>query len=346
MSIGDILVSLRLGTHLALTYTPNSHTVTNMSDRQLSTTASLEAHPLHYYEDGNFILVVKNIKFRLWRSLLAQKSEVMKDMLDVPQASHNTLPTCNAAQEMVDGVPAVTLMDDLEVFTLLLDVLLPQTTRPTTLKESIIIYPLLDKYAFETLREHVMADILGKLPSTIEDFNDDCRLQIYDDLVLAAQVIKGARQMNITKLVPLAFYALATKDWGKNLGMADQAIQLLSGEDQVRLQSGRVALQNTAFTMNQIYLQDQQSCSTTQASKFRRGVVGDIAGTTQSSTCKGSMMTKEALVSLLKDPLCELASQISLPRSSLCAKCAKDIVDGLKDAYYNLFNQMEQIFRL
>ena len=303
-----------------------------MSNEQPSHTTPPVAHPVHYYADGNLILVVENTKFRLWRSLLSEKSGVMRDMLDI--ASQDAFATGEAAQEMIDGVPAVTLTDDLNLFTLLLDLLLPQTPRVPTLGESILLFPLLDKYAFETLGEHIKADILRSIPSTFDEFSSDPSLAIYDDLVLAAQIVGSAWQMGASNLLPLAFYALSTKDWSKDPNMATRAIQILPVEDQVRLHSGRIALLDATSKIfkNTDYIQDSPPC---------RYMFGGEA-----TSCLGIGVPREVLISLLKDPLLESSIQMQTERPRLCSGCRLHLPQMLEQAQRTLFNQLEGIFGL
>ena len=302
---------------------------------QPSDTAPLVAHPVHYYEDGNLILVVENTKFRLWRSMLAHKSEVMKDMLSVPQAPQNDIATGKAAQEMIDGVPAITLTDDLKVFTILLDILMPQEPRLPTLKESILLYPILDKYAFETLRKYVISEVHSKLPFT---FEDSIRLGVYDDLVFAVQVIQLARLMDDKTLLPLAFYALAVKDWGKDREMANRVLELLSRRDQMRIHTGKVALQDaTMETFKQtIYFQDGSRCEDP-----RRGQMHS-----PSSGCPGIRIPREAVALLFKDPLLETFNQMHAERPSVCSHCTSRVRTTLQWRRAELFGQLRSIFEL
>ncbi|KAG8941574.1 hypothetical protein FRC04_004155 [Tulasnella sp. 424] len=85
-----------------------------------------EKHKTHWYPHGNMIFTVQDIAFRLFKSFLMRRSDVMAQMLTVSQpndASSNP----QEQQQMFDGAPVVRLDDPVLDFALLLDAILPQT---------------------------------------------------------------------------------------------------------------------------------------------------------------------------------------------------------------------------
>lgn len=73
-------------------------------------------HGEPYFDDGNIILEVQSIRFRVYRGILAASSPIFADMFSVPQPP---LP----AEELVDGCPVVELSDSADDWTYVLKAL-------------------------------------------------------------------------------------------------------------------------------------------------------------------------------------------------------------------------------
>ncbi len=82
--------------------------------------APFERDKTFWLEDGNPILVARNIGFRVYRGLLATQSEIFRDMFSAGNS---------ASGDNVDGCPVVQLSDSPEYVRHLLDVILPTSTR-------------------------------------------------------------------------------------------------------------------------------------------------------------------------------------------------------------------------
>ncbi len=80
----------------------------------------LEHDSEFWLEDGNVVLVAKNVGFRVYKGLLAAQSPVFYDMFSA---------TSLLADEQHDGVPIVRLCDSPEDLRHLFRVLLPKTQR-------------------------------------------------------------------------------------------------------------------------------------------------------------------------------------------------------------------------
>lgn len=59
-------------------------------------------HQDYWFEDGNTVLLVGDIAFRVHRGILSRNSPVFRDLFKVPQ---------EATQEKMDGCPVVRLSD-------------------------------------------------------------------------------------------------------------------------------------------------------------------------------------------------------------------------------------------
>ena len=73
-----------------------------------------------WLEDGNIVLVTRDVAFRIYRGLLAAQSKVFEDMFA------SAAPTTD---ETLEGCPVVRLSDSPEDLMRLLRVLLPKTKR-------------------------------------------------------------------------------------------------------------------------------------------------------------------------------------------------------------------------
>lgn len=58
-----------------------------------------------WFNDGNIIVVADDTPFKVYRGLLSQRSEVLRDILSIPQP-----PTPNAS-ELMDGIPILHVSD-------------------------------------------------------------------------------------------------------------------------------------------------------------------------------------------------------------------------------------------
>jgi len=55
-----------------------------------------------WYEDGNIIIVAKDVGFRVYKGVLARKSPVFKDLLSLPQPP---------GQELIEECPVIRVHD-------------------------------------------------------------------------------------------------------------------------------------------------------------------------------------------------------------------------------------------
>jgi hypothetical protein len=115
----------------------------------------------------------------------------------------------------IDGNPAVVWTDTAEGVAYLLDTILPSTAFAFVPPMNVVyaIIHLADKYQFEQAYEQAVKYVLKKFPSAWERLVEDPDLRVYDDLETATYVIQCSRGIGNASVLPLAFYALATKSW-------------------------------------------------------------------------------------------------------------------------------------
>lgn len=58
-----------------------------------------------WFDDGNIILVAEDTPFKVHRSMLSQRSEVLSNILSVPQ------PPTPDESDLLDGIPVVHVSD-------------------------------------------------------------------------------------------------------------------------------------------------------------------------------------------------------------------------------------------
>ena len=201
--------------------------------------ATLVPHFRHYYPEGNIIIVAEKTKFRVFKSMLAQQSQVFRDMFGTVDAKG---VEAASSQALIDGLPAIWWSDTAEDVTNLLDTILPPTlsTTPPSMRAIYSIIHLSDKYQFEQTHKQAVQYLIEKYPKTLQDFQNDSRLRVYDDFKTAVYVIKCSRSIGDVSVIPLALYALAVNDWGTmKSGEYRVVVEALSPEDHARIHIGK-----------------------------------------------------------------------------------------------------------
>lgn len=77
-----------------------------------------------WHEDGNIVLVARNVEFRVYRGVLSKHSSVFADMFSLPQPSSPRTATTTAV-DPVEQCPEVVLGDSPEDLRYVLRALLP-----------------------------------------------------------------------------------------------------------------------------------------------------------------------------------------------------------------------------
>lgn len=78
--------------------------------------AGPQRHDQLWFDDGNIVLLVDNVAFKVHRSLLSRHSTVFKDLFELSQPS-------TSIDEQMDGIPLVKLHDSPHELADLLDVI-------------------------------------------------------------------------------------------------------------------------------------------------------------------------------------------------------------------------------
>ncbi|KAG8941575.1 hypothetical protein FRC04_004156 [Tulasnella sp. 424] len=201
----------------------NSMVTTQNPDNQTSITISEVPYKIdttHLYPDGNLIVLVENTAFRVFQSFLTRRSGVIESALALPQPQrlNNPESPVRIRRDTFDGAPVLQLDGPAVDFTLLLDVVLPQTCATVPISTKTKWSRLLG------LAQIAQNGLTG----------------------LGAQstpsIIHWARSCEFHQFLPMAFYYLVTGEWQFD-PRNRQAMESLSARDQLRAQQGQAQLQ-------------------------------------------------------------------------------------------------------
>ena len=135
----------------------------------------------------------------------------------------------------------ISLNDSHTAFSLLLDVLIPlgSLRQYSDMRTTDILGVLLltQKYELGTLHALLVSVCETRLPHSLQTLR---LLQTYDDLSLACLVIIHSEIVReLEKYVPLAYYAIATRNWKESI---QPRIEQLSASTLMKLHNGRNTL--------------------------------------------------------------------------------------------------------
>ncbi|KIO18636.1 hypothetical protein M407DRAFT_11776 [Tulasnella calospora MUT 4182] len=219
---------------------PDSHDQTSINIAR----ATYTRHRTHWYTDGNLVILVDKVAFRVFQSFLTRRSTVLELLLTRPAQPEDLASRYSSrrSQETVyDGASVIRLDDSAGDVGLLLDVILPQsyTTSPISPRTGCFrllgLAQIAQKYAVSDVLSQVLAVLEEVLP-TVQ------RPHRVKSPVEAAIIIHWARNCNFHQFLPMAFYYLATGEWQDN-AVGSRAMASLSTRDQLRAQQGLTRLQ-------------------------------------------------------------------------------------------------------
>ncbi|KAF9525773.1 hypothetical protein CPB83DRAFT_908890 [Crepidotus variabilis] len=172
----------------------------------------ISRHPDYYFTDGSVVLIVESTALRIHQSILGRHSDVFSGMWDVPQ------PT---SMESYDGCPTVVLPDSLDDFVDVVSVLydpflhshFDKLDSQTNLKELISfisgILRISTKYNMQQIRAKCISIIQDKFPSTLAGCDDVLKRKLQYRPSEIDRIIPLARETNVPRVLPWAFYLCA-----------------------------------------------------------------------------------------------------------------------------------------
>ncbi|KDR85999.1 hypothetical protein GALMADRAFT_109535 [Galerina marginata CBS 339.88] len=170
-----------------------------------SETQEPERSTAYWFEDGNVILQVENIQFRVHRTVIARHSQVFRDMFGLPQPETETL---------VEGCPLVHVSDAVEdwenIFRILYD---NDASYKSTDKFAFSLLSAMlrlgKKYQFETLQAQALERIRLELPSSLEDWDKKFSSGASHPVISSdreVDLVNVLLELGITSLLPVAFF--------------------------------------------------------------------------------------------------------------------------------------------
>ncbi|KAG9042216.1 hypothetical protein FS837_011154 [Tulasnella sp. UAMH 9824] len=204
-------------------------------------------HITHWYADGNLIILVENVAFRVFQSFLARRGTVMELALAQKQPWNSECVT-SERRDTLDVASVVQLDDKAEDFGLLLDVVLPQTCAKAPISAETdwfrlcCLAEIAQKYGMDDVVSQAIILLEQRLP-TIERPH-----RVITGSFTAMTIIIWARKCGFRQFLPMGFYYLSTAGWEID-ALNSRTLASLSTRDQLRLQRGRAQLQATVIKL-------------------------------------------------------------------------------------------------
>ncbi|KAH8801865.1 hypothetical protein DL96DRAFT_1823420 [Flagelloscypha sp. PMI_526] len=164
-------------------------------------------HPDLWFSDGNIVLRVGFVLFKVYKGILAAKCTVFEDMLSIPPPTESSND-----QDFYDSCPLVYLDEDEEemtaFLTLLFDGMSFRNLGPPSFKESIGIMHLAHKYDAPTSMKYYALNILDPIiPYTLADFErTEPPFEFQDTIVPLAKLCEETECLDW--MLPFAAYVV------------------------------------------------------------------------------------------------------------------------------------------
>ncbi|KAG8923583.1 hypothetical protein FRC01_012589 [Tulasnella sp. 417] len=315
----------------------------DLSDDPLTINGQLYfKNPRHWYEEGNIAFLAQSTAFRLHGSVLSRRSTVMAKLISLPRpAPAFSFSDSKNGETIIGGVPFVVLRDKAEDFEHVLDFIYPNTL-PAAQTEHLGVHDLMGmirlagKYCIQDLLEWAISK-LGRefllLPShrsVAKVLKDEER---YSDPMFCVQVIQFSRQCSLPQFLPLAFYALATKDWSVRPGEVT-CLRQLSREDQGRVHEGRTALTKEVLKKALVMPENHAApakCSSWSCSEISPAIWSN---------------GRERWQNLMLYPIEELENRLTLKHASLCKDCNTKVKTRTQEFRDGLVRELTSFFTL
>ncbi|KZT07943.1 uncharacterized protein LAESUDRAFT_758072 [Laetiporus sulphureus 93-53] len=197
-----------------------------------------------WYEDGSIVLIAQGVAFRVFRGLLAQHSEVFRDMLSMPQQEETS---------MLEGCPMVELHDSPEDLRYLLRELSLGGRRfgPAEIKFTALaaVIRLSHKYQFKDLLKDAVTCLKSYFTDSFDVWSKSMEpgsRPIFHlepaDAIAAVNLTRLTREVS---MLPTALYSccqLPTELLLKGIRRADGTTERLDEDDLIRCIDGKANL--------------------------------------------------------------------------------------------------------
>ncbi|KLO06114.1 hypothetical protein SCHPADRAFT_946356 [Schizopora paradoxa] len=172
-----------------------------------------QRHEVLWFTDGNVVLATDKYLFKVFKGILSMLSAVFRDMFELGESSGGE----SVVQEMYEGVPLVTLVDDQgEDVAHLLRALYDHRyyncyNDKTPLNVVIALLDLSVKYEFKDLMKDVVKQISRQFPMSLRDMDriiceEEPLFQRIDQEKAGLLLLQAAYKTGIDALLPILFF--------------------------------------------------------------------------------------------------------------------------------------------
>ncbi|EPT02370.1 hypothetical protein FOMPIDRAFT_1160535 [Fomitopsis schrenkii] len=296
----------------------------------------------YWYRDGNIVIVAQDVGFRVFKSLLAEASEVFRDMFSVPTPASD-VPRVDES----DGATPYSIVhvsDTADEFRSLLTILLHgrryffhDTDLPfDDLANSI---RLAHKYVIQDVLEGLLHELENLYPTEFEPWKVDGPFEESADAIVAVNL---ARLTNTPSILPSALYLCCQLDIDKlweGRTRRDGAVDTLSAGDLKRCVVGKVKLATRNIRI---------------VEETFEPAVSRCCTASPSSRCEATLRElKEQLVSHAyskEDETDALASWKNFITETgdrlLCSSCVRNCIEREKSSREDLWDQLSRLMGL
>ncbi|TFK82912.1 hypothetical protein K466DRAFT_555880 [Polyporus arcularius HHB13444] len=303
-----------------------------------------------WLSDGNVVVVAQHaVAFRVHKSLLAQRSEVFRDLFSLPSSG---------TEETLDGCPVVHLIDPPDDLRHLLSVLCcgknyyytQDKVQPVSVKVLAALIRMSHKYAIQDVLADALARLQRYYTANLAEWSAIASREQYvkADPEDAITVIELARLTDTPSLLPTAFLSCFALD-GTTVPSSSSArdrehiLARLAPEDLTRILRGRVKM--------------------TKMHTFRIFAIFAMRKSLPSAECRTSTNCGKAMfagfgnagqdfiLSVYQDEqddilLSSLSGYMANSDPGLCAKCRADVETALENNRRIVWEQLPDLFDL
>ncbi|KAH9932308.1 uncharacterized protein B0H18DRAFT_1137503 [Fomitopsis serialis] len=289
-----------------------------------------------WYLDGNIILLAQNIGFKVYKGLLAEQSEVFRDLFTLPQPSE---------AQSVEDCPTVHLSDTAQDLRALLSVMIHgrkyASVDEAQFEDIAAWVRMSHKYNIQDLLVDAMKRLKQYFPDKFADFKDDPHAVQRQHAIVAVNL---ARLTDTATMVPPALYYCCTLDSRTLLrgsARSDGTVDCLAPEDLERCIQGKAELAGqAALCLSRICRPTVSSrCATPTACGVTMIRLHDILAI--GAQCVGST---DALLTWRRDIERELRDHLEL--SCICRACRDMMLERDVAERERVWQELPSLFEL
>ncbi|KAI0771579.1 hypothetical protein BD413DRAFT_549708 [Trametes elegans] len=192
----------------------------------------VQRHRDFFFEDGNVVLQVEDVQYKLHRSLLEKHSPVFRELFTIPQPEGSTEGRSGDNPIVLSGIEAMN-------FTRFLWLLYPPTLgfcKVTTVDEWISVVDQADRWQMDALRDHALSQLrqmyLGPIRKILIWTRYD--LPAHELVPVFMDVISRPQPLSLEEAQDLGLALFVKVSHARDLVHAEGACQCCSGKQEHR----------------------------------------------------------------------------------------------------------------